>query len=152
MTIRTQSYEKRIDQLLKIATAVKDDEVKALLSNYICVLVSGYIETSIQDIISEYTKPRSHGSVSGFVVGRLKRFTNANTEKIGNMLNNFNQDWKSSFDSMLTEERRSAINSIVANRNLIAHGISTSISLRNVSEYYVRCKDVINEIESKIIK
>jgi hypothetical protein len=81
-----------------------------------------------------------------FIEKNTRRFTNANSEKLKALLGSFNADWRSKFDTVLVDELKDAVDSIVSLRNLIAHGGSAGVTLSRVTEYYLRIQLVVDQI------
>ena len=64
----------------------------------------------------------------------------------------FSEEWGQRLESYLNSgqgERRDAVDSIINNRHLIAHGKNTSISVVRVREYLEKAIEVIEFIETQ---
>jgi len=64
----------------------------------------------------------------------------------------FDQTWAHDLEAFLgenNERRKNAIDSIMSNRNLIAHGRSSSISVARVREYFASISGVVDSLESQ---
>ncbi len=55
-----------------------------------------------------------------------------------NLVRAFNPKWGDDLQAAVEGELRSAVDSIVANRHLLAHGQHVGISYHNIREYYDR--------------
>ncbi len=119
-----------------------DPEFQADFAKYLCVLVSGYLESAICTLLLSYAQSRSAPEVSSFVERQLDRWTNPKTEKIVELFARFSPDWRDKLSGYLVDERRDSINSLVALRHKIAHGESVGTSLSQIREHY----KVINEV------
>ena len=87
--------KQRLDHLFNKVGLINDDlELQAHWSRYLCVLVSGFIETSVQDIFYEYSKTKSDVFVANFIERSLERFYNPKMEKILNLTGKFNLEWE----------------------------------------------------------
>jgi len=150
-TKRLFEIESRLDKVFCSTGKITDDEIKSHLSRYLCVLTSGYIEESFKIIIQEYVKKRANLNISNYIISSSKQITNLNSEKIGVILNYFNSGWKDNFETEITEEEKDAINSVLANRNLIAHGNNVGVSFVNVSTWYKYTKSVVLKIKNIVI-
>ena len=150
-TKRVFEIESRLDKVFCSTGKITDDEIKSHLSRYLCVLTSGYIEESFKIIIQEYVKKRANLNISNYIISSSKQITNLNSEKIGVILNYFNSGWKDNFETEITEEEKDAINSVLANRNLIAHGNNVGVSFVNVSTWYKYTKSVVLKIKNIVI-
>ncbi len=114
-----------------------------------CILVSGFIETSTRSILVEYTRIHSSPNVTNYIERQLRRRTNLNTNELLNLLGAFNSEWRTKLDSSVTDEMKDAIDSIVTNRNRIAHGENVGISFVRIRDYYQNAIAVIELIEEQ---
>lgn len=137
-----------MDRAFDSSSKVDDDEIKSHLARYLCVLTSGYIEEALKIIVQEYVASRASRNISNYVNSSYRSITNLKCEKIGAFLNSFDSAWKEEFESCLSEEEKAAIDSVVANRHLIAHGSNVGVSYVRVKEWYVLTKSVINKVEN----
>ncbi len=143
----TQKQEK-LDGLFKtVATFKGDQEVFSLLTRYLCILVSGYIEASVRDIVCGYVQVTSHKNVANFVANRLKHLTNLKMENILQLIGSFNPVWRVSVEKAVDEELRDAINSVVNNRNNIAHGVDVNLRFSEINDYYAKTVKVMKILE-----
>lgn len=140
-------HEARLNSVFQRAATVADVEIQADLAKHLCVLVSGYLETSIYEMLRYYTGRRSSEQVLAYVDSQLQWFMNAKTGKILDLFGSFDADWRKRLETFLVDERKAAIDSTVDLRNQIAHGEWTGISLVRVSSYYATIKLVVREIE-----
>lgn len=141
---------KKLDALFEDIRKFKcDEEISSILSKHLCILVSGYIENSIRDIIYDYTKNKSNENVANFVEAKLKRLGNPKIEPILQLVGSFNSQWRDSIEQQLDEELKDAVNSIVRNRNQIAHGVDVGITFGQIYAYYEKSNEVIKIIEKQ---
>ena len=143
-------FKQKIDNVFDLTKQVTNDETKSALSKYLCILVSGYIELNIKEIILEYTGNKSNPNIKNYVEFTTQGMTNLKSSKIIENLNRFNQDWGSEFEKNISLEQKDAVDTIIANRNNIAHGKDVGISYSRISDYYVKSQQVISIIETII--
>jgi hypothetical protein len=142
--------KKKMDLLFENIKNFKgDEEISSLLSKHLCILVSGYLENSIRDIIYDYAKTKSHQNIANFVSVKLKRIGNPKIEAILQLVGSFNSDWRDTVEKQLDDELKEAVNSIVRNRNQIAHGADVGITFGQIYRYYERSNRVIKIIEKE---
>ena len=127
-----------------------DIETQADFAKYFCVLVSGFFENALVALILDIAQTRSAPEVALFVERNLDYWTNPNCEKIVQLLGNFSSDWRITVEKYLVDERKAAVNSLVALRHKIAHGESVGTSLGQVKAYYANVLDVINFVADLI--
>lgn len=139
-------FRTRLDATFKRGQALDGDQVRADFARYLCVLVSGFLETSTVELLLDYSTRLSAPNVGAFVDTALERRTNLNVERLSQLLGAFSSDWSDKFGKFLTLERETAVNSVVANRNQIAHGANQGITLVQIQIYYSRVIEVIDFI------
>ena len=140
-----QHYMERknyIDYLFKIVDTIQtdekiDDEIKSCLARYLCIIVSGFVETSIQNIYSEYTRKRAQTNVINYVSRKLAGFQNPKIGKILELSGGFCKSWANELEDLIKDEEiGDSINSLVDNRNHIAHGADIGITYSRIRSYY----------------
>ncbi len=150
MDISVLSAQRRLDTLEAKARAVpvnQDPELQSQLARFLCVLASGLIEQAVISLLSDYARTRCHPRVQRYAEQQLSRLQNAKYEDILNLTGRFDPTWRKHFDENVASEIQSAIDSIVNNRNQIAHGKQVNISLGTFSQYYVLVKRFIADME-----
>ena len=130
----------------RVDSAGDNLELKSDFAKYLCILVSGYLEKSLVEIVQDHARRCGAPTLQRFVEQQTKRFTNANSHKILELLGSFNQDWRNQVDKFLKDDLKDAIDSIVALRNAIAHGNSVGLTYQRISDYYRRVQTVIEKI------
>jgi hypothetical protein len=127
-----------------------DIEVQSDFAKYFCVLVSGFLENALVALVLDIAQRRSSPEVSLFVERQLEYWMNPNSEKIIRLLGDFSPDWRSAVESYLVDERKAAVNSLVALRHKIAHGESVGTSMTQVKAYYTTVLDVVKFVADLI--
>jgi hypothetical protein len=150
---KLKSFEKQLDNLFaQVSTIDEGEETKAHLSRYLCVRTSGYIENVTRVLISNFCDGTSPQPISNYIVKRTKYITNLDFKRIKILLSEFNTDWGIEFEGSITDQQKSSINSVVSNRNSIAHGNNDSITFRDMSQYYNDTKEVCELLKNIIRK
>jgi hypothetical protein len=129
--------------------SLKDPELLAHWSRYLCVLVSGFIETSVRTLLHQYAHNRSHPDIARFILHKLKPFTNAKMEKILKLAAEFDQGHEDYLRTATDGELKDAVDSVIRNRHLIAHGQDVGISFGTISKYYANVVRAIDAIERR---
>ncbi|SRR6266446_108217 len=141
------SDEQRLDAIFaRAGTLQYDAELLSDFAKYLCILVSGYLEKSLAELVLEHSRQVGAPSLQRFVESKTKRFANANAERIAQLLGSFDPGWKSSIESFLVDEYKAAVDSVVGLRNNIAHGVSVGVTYASMLEYYKRIKAVVEEV------
>jgi len=145
-------YKQRLDNLFSQVSAFSSDiELQSHWARYLCILVSGFLETSVQAIYTQYAKERAAENVANYVTSRLRRFTNPNMEDILRLAGTFNQEWRHCLGVATEGELKEAVDSIVANRNRIAHGADVGLTYVAIKRYYQNVVKVVDLIESNCV-
>lgn len=149
-TVEVLRYKQRLDHLFsQIQTAAGDDlELQAHWARYLCVLVSGFLETAVREIFSNYAKNKARREIASFVESQLRGFQNPKMEKIIDVARSFSAQWESTLRAATEGEPKFAVDSIVANRHKIAHGESCGVSMARVQAYYRGALRVVELLES----
>lgn len=135
-----------IEEVFQYATD-SPPEIQACLARYACVLASGYLETSLRAEILICVKSRAHDSrVVKFVESSLQRLRNPSSQYILELVGRFGNDLRNRLEESLGHKQKTAIDSIRTNRNRIAHGGSSGLSLSFVRQYYRDSKSVVQKI------
>ena len=144
------SYKQRLDTLFKkIETFSGEEELLAHLTRYLCIMVSGFLEVAVRAIYSEYARTKAAENVANYVDNELRSFQNPKMEKILNLTGAFSAKWKDKLEKATIDVIKGSIDSIVANRHLIAHGRSAGITIGNLKRYYKDAVKLVNLIEKQ---
>ena len=136
--------KQRLDDLFKAAASLADVEMQSHWSRYLCVLVSGFIENSVENCLSEYSRRGTNPYVANFVSAKLRNFQNPKMGAILDILGSFSPEWRAQVEAATQGQLSDSVNSIVGNRHKIAHGESVSLSLRSLAAYY---QDAVKVVE-----
>jgi len=144
------SNKQELDHLFKKITAFSEDTyLQSHWARYLCILVSGFLETSVRIIYREYAKSKATPQVANFVEGKLKDFQNPKMDKIFQLTGLFSKEWENDLRRDTEGALKDAVDSIANNRNNIAHGGSVGISYSQIKSYYDRAIKVIELIENQ---
>jgi protein involved in polysaccharide export with SLBB domain len=144
-----ERHAQQVDAVLaraKQSSLADSPELQADLARYACVLVAGYVEQSVKAIFGEFVRTRASPEVHRYAERRLARVRNPNATDLANLAGDFNPEWRTSLKAVLQDERKAALDSVVANRNVIAHGRSVGIGLVQIGTYHGQVKTVIKEL------
>lgn len=135
-----------VDNAFRRFEVIPEDqlEARADFARYLCVVVAGFIERSVREIVVDHVRRHSRREIVGYVESQLLWFRNANSQKISDLLNSLSPDWKRTFDEFCADGGKDAIDSTVANRNKIAHGDQVGVSYHRIRDWYA---DVVPVIE-----
>ncbi|WP_282131767.1 HEPN domain-containing protein [Pseudoalteromonas aliena] len=166
-------YKTRIKHLFDLYSENPNTETQAEDAKYLAVLISGYLEQAIKEVLLEYSSSISAPNISKYIKDSWPTSRNMNVQNIGNILKQFNDEWEVKFFDWLLasneqnnckqggvkrkgikkSDRRSDVNTIVSWRNFIAHGQeskTTNVTLVSVKEKFITVKELVVFIEGLV--
>lgn len=146
------SQKQRLDWLIGEASRFQGDqlELQAHWARYLCVLAAGFLENALSEVYSKYAKTSANPQVSNYVESVLGKIQNPKSKKFLETSRAFDRSWEESLSTFIdTDGRKDAIDAIMSNRHLIAHGKDSGISLVRVKEYLKKGIEVIEFIEAQ---
>lgn len=125
-----------------------DYEIKAQFVWYLCIRASSYVEYSVKTILLEYVKSETDRApnLANFVHKKLEYSFNPKPSRILDLLELFNSDWKQNLGNSIDGKLSTSVGSIVANRNRIAHGEISDITLERLADYFADAQEVVRLI------
>lgn len=147
--IRVASSKQKLEYAFKLFDTIQDDEAKSQYTKYLCIRVSGFLETSVKYLLEDFTQARACMEVNNYVRNQLSTFQNPGWDKILQLLATFNENWSKEYELKFGDERyKQSIGSIVGNRNKIAHGEDVAnLSYIRLKDYYKTLLEVVSFIE-----
>lgn len=130
-----QSIQRLIESTSK--STADDIELQGHWGKYLCVLAAGFLENAISAIYIELASRSSSPHVASYAGRMLEKIKNPKSKMFIETAGAFNKSWGEELRDFFNEkpEIKEAIDSIMTNRHLIAHGKNTSVSLARVKEY-----------------
>jgi hypothetical protein len=142
--------QQKLDGLFKKVGNLGDDlELQSHWAKYLCILVSGWIETSIRTIYIQYARKQSPEFIGNFIEYTLGDFQNPKMTKILELARSFNPDWEERLRKETDGERKDAIDSIVNNRHRVAHGEPSDITYARIATYYKKAIEVVDLVSAQ---
>ena len=142
----------RFDSLYRKASDACNEnlDLQSHWARYLCIMLSGLIENSIKEIYSDYITKNAAKAVADYSISYLSTVSNPKTEKILSIVGTFKKEWQQQLEIYVSDEgRKDAIDSIMANRNLIAHGKDVGITLARLNQFFKRTIEVLEQIENQ---
>lgn len=138
-----QRLEATFDRAKSLST---ETEIASDFARHLCVLLSGFLEQAVKELLLEYVRHKSDPRVQKHVERGLQRFANPKVEKLLQVFGSFDKTWRQDLEVYLVDERRDAVNGVVDQRNKIAHGDYTGITLSGARDYYGQIKKVVDHL------
>ena len=123
-------------------------ELRADFARHLCVLVSGFIDQTVKNYTVEYVRKRSSETVTNHVSKSIVNLTNLKAEKLITHLLSFDPNWKTALEELVVDERKAAVDSVVALRHGIAHGKPGDITIARMKDYYAEVGTVMSGIRA----
>ena len=122
--------------------------------SYLCILTSGFLENALRELYGDFVNNASSPQVARFAAARLEGISNPKAGRFVETARGFDLAWAADLEQFLDADgsrRRNAIDSIMSNRNRIAHGEGTQVSVGRVREYLPGCIQVVEFIENQLL-
>jgi hypothetical protein len=127
-------------------------ELQADWAKYLCILSAGLLENAIKEIYIDYARNQVSKPIANFIGSILSPIRNPKSLKFLEIATAFNPIWKDELENHLRDNGRGdAIDTIMSNRHLIAHGKShnSNVSLAQIKEYVTKAEQVLQFIEEQ---
>ena len=144
-----RQLQKLNDLISKTGDACGGDiEMQAHWAKYLCVLSAGFVENALSEIYGAFVDHAASPAVARYAKASLSRIQNPKTAKFLEIARSLKPEWGDDLDVFLSDNgRREAIDSIMTNRHLIAHGQNSSITMSKVKDWLLKTIEVIDHIE-----
>ena len=130
-------------------------ELQAEWARFICVISAGLLENAIKELYIDFSRKKVTAPLASFVSSTLSPIRSPKSSKFLDTAGAFNSIWKDELQQYLdTDGRGDAIDSIMSQRHLIAHGKAhtSNITLANVKDYLKKSIEVLEFIEEQCEK
>ncbi|MHB9804566.1 HEPN domain-containing protein [Pantoea ananatis] len=154
--MKSHSLNKQFSQIISLIDNTRQScgdnlELQGHWGKYTCVLASGFLENAISEVFNEFVSNGAAPAISSYTLKSLAKIQNPKTNKFIETATHFKKEWGESLEQFIDADisRKEAIDSIMTNRHLVAHGKNTNISIVKVKEYLEKSVEVIEFLESK---
>lgn len=149
MDLVVKEYVKKLDDIFIIAKKIDsdNDELRAHMAKYLCIRISGLMETFFKRKIANYLKGKTPKPVESYVNNAFKTFSSVNTKKIITTMEVFSKEWASEFQEIITDTQKASLDAIIANRHNLAHGKDQGLTLKQIEEHYNNIKEIMELVE-----
>lgn len=130
--------------------STKQIEMLGHWGRYLCVLTAGFMENVVRLTYSAYVGRTGSAQNARFAQGVLERIQNPKAGRLIEIAAAFDPAWGTALEAFLDDNfRGDAVNAIMSNRHLIAHGKNSSISLASVDQYLSRIVEIAEFLEAQ---
>jgi len=127
-------------------------EMQSHWAKYLCVLTAGFLENALKGIYTDHAHRVVSMPIANFVSSNLSQIRNPKIQKFFDIAGAFKETWKIELENFADlNGRREAIDSIMNQRHLIAHGQShnSNITISQVKDYLDKSVEIIEFIEKQ---
>lgn len=150
--MQNQVIQDQLQEINHLFNAViTNDDQTVHWGRYLCITVASFLEVALQTIYRSYANAESGGNLAQYVGSQIPFTIGTPTaDNIIRAAGAFNDDWANEVRCFLSrDDRRAAINTVMAQRNHIAHGLQSTISPAQLRAYLAKCIEVIDFIENQ---
>ena len=120
------------------------------MGRYLCVLVAGFLENAIGEIYVEFVQKNASVPVANALSVSILAIRNPKAQRFLDVATTFKTEWGDDLKAFLDDQgRKDAIDSIMNNRHLVAHGQNVGISIVRVKQYLDKCVEVLEFLETQ---
>jgi hypothetical protein len=139
------------DTISRIEKFKGDRKIAVDLESYLVVLISGIYEDCLEYLINKRVDQIGDAEVSAFVEKTLAvQLRNPNWENLKTILGRFSKKWVTALNKKIQDRAITDLNNIVNNKNAVAHGNTSNLTLAEIKNCHKNCKSIFEELE-KII-
>lgn len=143
----------RVHRVIQLGKEIPVDNDNAELlghwGRYACIVCAGYLEVALRLVVREYVQGKATMEIQSFVIKDVESIQNPKAERFVGVMRCFSEKWAHEMDEFFlnNQDAKEAIDSLMANRHLIAHGRPCSISLGRVDGYFVLANKAVEKME-----
>lgn len=120
-------------------------ELTGHYARYLCVLVSGYAEQSVKELVTQYSRTKSNEPIQRYVGKQVGLVRNIDLGKLRQLIESFNPEWWRDLSQTRADELE-AFGSVAAVRNSISHGGDGSITISTLTQYFNQISAVLDDL------
>lgn len=120
-----------------------DTDLFVQLTWYLCVRTSGFLENAVQIILLEYVQSNTPDNPTQNYVEKNLKSISADYNSILGTVRSFNESWRTELRSNNVQQYKSVLNNLVENRNQIAHGRDSKITIQELQSYFIQIQDLV---------
>lgn len=136
------------DAINRIEKFNGDRKIAVDLESYLVVLLSGIYEDCLEYLINKRVERAGDVEVSAFVEKTLDvQLRNPNWENLTNILGRFSKKWVTALNKKIQNRAKTDLNNIVNNKNAVAHGNTSNLTLAEIKNCHKNCKSIFEKLE-----
>ncbi len=140
---RLRDLIKKTDELHTVSI-----EIQSHWAKYLCVYAAGFIENAVKEIFTDYVRKTASTPVGNYAGSVLQKMQNPKMNIIIQIARSFKKSWGDNIEAFAGEDNSGdAIDSVMQNRHLIAHGKDSGITVARLSQYLNKSLELLEYIE-----
>jgi hypothetical protein len=140
---------REVDNLFERARAQQSIQVQSDYAKYLVIRLGGLVEQVVTEVILAHVESQASRPIVTHISWRMGTFQNPNMERLLQLVGSFDRHRREQLESEITDAEREALGSVIAQRNRIAHGESSTISLSQVADYYSEIKAMLTLVAAR---
>ncbi len=142
------ALQQRLDAAFARAGRLASDdlELRADFAKYLCVPVSGFVETAVGSLARKQCQSRASPTVNSYADQQISRLQNLKGERLAQSLGSFSSTWDKHFREFADGRRWDALSAVVDLRNKIAHGETVTLTYSQIREYCEAIKEIVSYV------
>jgi len=136
------------DAIKRVEKFRGDRKIASDLESYLVVLIAGVYEDCLEYLINKRVDRVGDVEVSTFIQKTLHvQLRNPNWENLTNILGRFSRRWVNTIKKRVRDRAKTDLNSIVNNKNAVAHGNNSSLTLAEIKNCHKNYKSIFEKLE-----
>lgn len=130
-----------------------DEEMKSHIAKYLTVIVSGTYEECVECIFRTYFHNQIRDSRIEHYLADVwldRTFRNPDSKNLITLMNNFDKSWSEIIQQKYNSELQS-LNNIKTNKDTIAHGGNSNVTMKDIYAWYTESKEIILEVGQVVL-
>ena len=120
-------------------------ELTSHYARYLCVLVSGYAEQSVKELVRQHARQQSSPRIQRYVSRQVDWVSNVDSERLKQLIEGFDVRWWSDLAAKRPDEIE-AFDSVATVRNGVSHGSDAGITMATIKQYFDQISEVLDEL------
>ncbi|WP_370895029.1 HEPN domain-containing protein [Janibacter sp. GXQ6167] len=123
--------------------STQNGELLSHYARYVVVLVSGYVEQGVKELIREYSRNHCDKRLQRYVGKQLDRVNVINPDRLKQLLDSLDPEWWPELEARHADDLQ-ALSSIVTHRHKVSHGGDSEITVVTVRQYLSQVDPVMS--------
>ncbi len=150
VSLRLNEIDDAINKANVVAGSVGDPEIQAYFARYIVVFASGVYEDCVEHLFTEFAQKYGNAGIASFFSNMLdSHFRNPDFGSLKGLLKQVNPNYGIELENRLTATpgSRDALDSMVNNKNAVAHGKPATATLGDVKIFHQQILPIFDAVE-----